>query len=251
MEASIDCVDTFSNTFSSDHFATSATTSPPVQGDRKSPTQVKGQRGSVSSTGQEQQSAQHVPGLNPRSCVTCRKRKVKCDKKQPCSNCVKGSIECIFPKPGRAPRRTKKPQDAELLARLRRLEGVVQKLGKDADGENISPRRKSSQSSSGKADSQSPTQTMLDHGQASPCTTRATYEDMEGHLHTLNTFKLEKEMGQLVVGEGRSRYVSNGFWSGLTEEVRQTVCSRDEMNSLTLASDIDRRDARPSQLLQR
>ena len=72
---------------------------------------------------------QHPPQLNPRSCTTCRRRKVRCNKRNPCSNCTKAGIECIFPAPGRAPRKAKKPADTELLARLRRLEGVVQTLG--------------------------------------------------------------------------------------------------------------------------
>lgn len=67
--------------------------------------------------------------FNPRSCTTCRRRKVKCDKKQPCGNCTKAHIDCIFPAPGRAPRKPRKPQDAELMDRLRKLEGVVQSLG--------------------------------------------------------------------------------------------------------------------------
>ena len=71
--------------------------------------------------------------LNPRSCVTCRRRKVRCDKRNPCSNCVKQGIECIFPGPGRAPRKARKPPDAELLLRLRKLEGVVKSLGAQVD----------------------------------------------------------------------------------------------------------------------
>ena len=232
MEPSISPVDTFSNTFSSDHFASfnlgnqsasPTTANPPAQGDRTSPTQTNARRANISSSGQGRQSAPHTPGLNPRSCVTCRKRKVKCDKKPPCSNCVKASIECIFPKPGRAPRRTKKPQDAELLARLRRLEGVVQKLGKDTDGEDLSPERKNSQGSSRYAESQSPRRTLVDRNEKCPKSVKTNYEDAEERYNTLNTFKLEKEMGKMVVGEGRSRYVSNGLWSGLTEEVRRLL----------------------------
>ena len=70
--------------------------------------------------------------LNPRSCVTCRKRKVKCDKIHPCTNCNRARIECIYPAPGRAPRKVRKigdGRDKELLERLRRLEGVVKNLG--------------------------------------------------------------------------------------------------------------------------
>ncbi|EJT78232.1 fungal specific transcription factor domain-containing protein [Gaeumannomyces tritici R3-111a-1] len=80
--------------------------------------------------------------LNPRSCVTCRRRKVKCDKLQPCTNCRRAHIPCIFPAPGRAPRRPR-PRDpnapptskhhssereVELMKRLRKLEGIVEEL---------------------------------------------------------------------------------------------------------------------------
>src|SRR5277367_6126166 len=73
-------------------------------------------------------------GLNARSCVTCRRRKVKCDKQYPCSNCSKAQTQCVFPAPGRAPRRPRtggkgsSEREAELLKRLRRLEGVVEEL---------------------------------------------------------------------------------------------------------------------------
>jgi len=84
--------------------------------------------------------------LNPRSCVTCRKRKVKCDKLHPCSNCSRAHIECVFPSPGRAPRRSKKtgfgPRDKELLERLRHLESVVKGLGVGVpEGESADPIR--------------------------------------------------------------------------------------------------------------
>src|ERR1700761_2736542 len=75
--------------------------------------------------------------LNPRSCVTCRKRKVKCDKIHPCSNCNRAHIECVFPSPGRAPRKARKigeGRDKELLERLRRLEGVVKGMGVEVPG---------------------------------------------------------------------------------------------------------------------
>merc|ERR1712072_515669 len=77
---------------------------------------------------------EHGRPLNPRSCVTCRKRKVKCDRLYPCTNCNKAHIECVFPAPGRAPRKPRKPgdgRDKELLERLRRLEGVVKGMGVD------------------------------------------------------------------------------------------------------------------------
>ncbi|KAJ3463647.1 hypothetical protein MRS44_008433 [Fusarium solani] len=42
------------------------------------------------------------PFLSVRSCVTCRRRKVKCDKAIPCANCARHGTKCMFPPPGRA-----------------------------------------------------------------------------------------------------------------------------------------------------
>lgn len=153
---------------------------------------------------------------NPRSCVTCRKRKVRCDKRHPCSNCNKAAIECVFPGPGRAPRRSRKPPDAELLARLRRLEGVVQHLGKNLDED---------------------TETVDDAVKEEPLTTEPGEEtDTKPGEHEKKIPKacgmfngpqpqkksvdgMTKEFGRLVVEEGRSRYVSNKFWNSMSEEV--------------------------------
>ncbi|CAK7210185.1 hypothetical protein SCUCBS95973_000693 [Sporothrix curviconia] len=78
--------------------------------------------------------------LNPRSCVTCRRRKVRCDKLMPCTNCRRAMVPCIFPAPERAPRRPRrkdpvalKPhqsseREIELLKRLHKLEGIVEEL---------------------------------------------------------------------------------------------------------------------------
>lgn len=41
-------------------------------------------------------------GPSLRSCVPCRRRKVRCDKVHPCANCVRLGAACVFPPPGRA-----------------------------------------------------------------------------------------------------------------------------------------------------
>lgn len=121
--------------------------------------------------------------LNPRSCVTCRRRKVRCDKLMPCSNCRRAMVPCIFPAPERAPRRPRrkdpialKPhqsseREIELLKRLRKLEGIVEDLsgqvemeatsgGKLPASNSNSPEAAAGGSSS---DSAGP-RTSLDHG---------------------------------------------------------------------------------------
>ena len=69
-----------------------------------------------------------VQALNKRSCIECRRRKTRCDKRYPCSRCTKTSKQCVFPHSRRA-RKMNGSTEAELTSRLRRLEGIVQKLG--------------------------------------------------------------------------------------------------------------------------
>lgn len=158
-----------------------------------------------------------APYLNPRSCTTCRRRKVRCDKKHPCSNCHKAGIECVFPGPGRAPRRSKKPPDTELLARLRRLEGVVQSLGKGLDGEES---HVEDNDTTNKEETPIPTQPEPSSSVGLPESAASILDCRKLKKGGDGISGLEREFGHLVVSEGRSRYVSNRFWSSLTEEVR-------------------------------
>jgi hypothetical protein len=66
------------------------------------------------------------------SCVSCRKRKVKCDKFNPCGPCRRSNTECIFPTRARNVTRQRAPntnRDSELLKRISRLESLVEKVG--------------------------------------------------------------------------------------------------------------------------
>ncbi|KAI1467936.1 fungal-specific transcription factor domain-containing protein [Daldinia caldariorum] len=83
------------------------------------------------------------PGPKPRSCVTCRTRKVRCDKISPCSNCRRARIPCVVPsgdKPPRWARRLERiannakaeqavdPGVNQVMEKLRNLEGLVKEL---------------------------------------------------------------------------------------------------------------------------
>ncbi|MCJ1476379.1 hypothetical protein MMC13_005045 [Lambiella insularis] len=222
-----DPIDTFSNTFSTDKYAdlftlkTLSQASPeidPTSGNGQSPA---GSDAFASSKSPTSPSNAQTPasGINPRSCTTCRKRKVRCDKKHPCSNCHKAGIECIFPRPGRAPRRSKKPPDSELLARLRRLEGVVQSLGKGADGEDLSPDHEDSTGNRSMEKSPSteefrPNDTMPPAlGRPPSCSNRMKISDASTDF--------EMDLGKLYITAGKSRYISNNFWANLTSEIAE------------------------------
>lgn len=196
----------------------------------ESPSTGSGLQASTPTVGASSQT--NGPVLNARSCVTCRRRKVKCNKQYPCSNCLKvfvltpkfiwcwltsslAHIDCIFPAPGRAPRRPRKPPDGELLLRLRRLEGVIQSLGVQVDDE---PHLSGSNpgdylSTDGAADDAAPSR--LERRLSFP--NEQGYDSGRDAINSLGT-----ELGRLVINEGRSRYVNSRFWAALSTEVWKT-----------------------------
>jgi hypothetical protein len=67
--------------------------------------------------------------LKSYSCLICRQRKIKCDRHNPCSNCVKARRQCSFIPPVRGKRpKTKAPREG-LHAKLRRYEALLKSYG--------------------------------------------------------------------------------------------------------------------------
>ena len=80
------------------------------------------------------------------SCAICHQRKVRCDKKDPCSYCVARGLSCV-PMVLSIPRsRKKRFPEAELLARLRRYEAALKSHGANIEQINASIEVKNSQS---------------------------------------------------------------------------------------------------------
>ncbi|KAF2090122.1 hypothetical protein K490DRAFT_15508, partial [Saccharata proteae CBS 121410] len=166
-----------------------------------------------------------------RSCVTCRKRKVKCDKKHPCTNCTRARIECVFPSPGRAPRKARKPHDAELLERLRKLEGVVQSLGGTAGEGSTQPNDETPTETPKQEHNAVEAQIKANDG-SRVCPKGQSYMAPED----TSTTGLEARFGRLVVDEGRSRYINSSFWASLNNEV-------EDIKGLLMHSSDDEDDA--------
>ncbi|KIH93197.1 hypothetical protein SPBR_02264 [Sporothrix brasiliensis 5110] len=195
--------------------------------------------------------------LNPRSCVTCRRRKVRCDKLMPCTNCRRAMVPCVFPAPERAPRRPRrkdpvslKPhqsseREIELLKRLRKLEGIVEELSGQVEMEATSGKLPASNSNSPEAaaagsDGAAP-RSSLDHGTTPsassswgqspklPSAQGPTSGNSPGRLIGRNssygalvkqTKDTQKQLGRLMINDyGRSRYVSSAFWSKINDEL--------------------------------
>lgn len=196
--------------------------------------------------------------LNPRSCVICRKRKVKCDHLQPCTNCRRARVNCVFPSPGRAPRRprareatgsggpAKNPatseREVELMKRLRKLEGIVEELsgqieletarqgngslgGQSPEATHDSPNSGEARSTGRGSLSSTPGAQTLDYTHDSPSS---------------STTDINKKFGRLVLHDkGKSRYVSSGFWSRINDDINELRAETEEMlESASEASDL-------------
>ncbi|KAJ4287889.1 hypothetical protein N0V88_007509 [Collariella sp. IMI 366227] len=184
--------------------------------------------------------------LNPRSCV-------RCDKHMPCSNCRRAQIPCIFPAPGRAPRRprpkdpnapTKQPsseRELELMKRLRKLEGIVEELSGQIEVESVRPPYSAGNSpEAGSAyprddhtiGSRIATAPGMSGGLESPSLpgSRLPTRPTSGSMSEPDSFgkaspDVHKQFGRLVLNEkGVTRYVSSSLWSSITDEVHRILC---------------------------
>ena len=138
------------------------------------------------------------------SCVACRQKKVKCDRGDPCKNCLKAGTHCVPQTRAKVTRRLKKPADTQVLERLKQLESIVSRL--EGDGSNVS---------------QSPPAQSPPLNQTVPIST-PSIADTVGH-DKLNG-RLQSPLpptteGRLVVKDGKTTYVTGGFWANLTNEV--------------------------------
>jgi hypothetical protein len=175
-----------------------------------------------------------LPALNPRSCVTCRRRKVRCDKQMPCSNCRRAAIPCIFPAPGRAPRqpRPKDPnappkntsqREIELVKRLKKLEGIVEELSGQIE---VEPGGKVP-SSAGSPESSGPRQSLPRQvsGSLDATTSAGSPKDLDYISEVSNEaakrVEVQQKLGRLVLNDhkGSTRYVSSVFWTKLNDEL--------------------------------
>lgn len=88
-------------------------------------------------------SGQRNPAQLPLSCTHCRQRKIKCDKKYPCSPCSRSNLNCVFPERARHPKKksaSSKATNDELMRRLGRMEELIGKMkteGRDVNGKKL------------------------------------------------------------------------------------------------------------------
>ena len=77
------------------------------------------------------------PNLSRRptySCVRCSDRKVRCDRQNPCSPCVKHNVQCLFRAPPPPRKKQKRVKQGNRKEKLQRYEVLLQNLGVDSNG---------------------------------------------------------------------------------------------------------------------
>ncbi|KAF2100212.1 hypothetical protein NA57DRAFT_36177 [Rhizodiscina lignyota] len=84
-----------------------------------------------------------IPAMQRNACLSCRQRKLKCDRQQPCANCVARSIECNQQQLPPVTRGVKRPPDesdpstiSHILTRLDRIEACINRT-QDNDIDNL------------------------------------------------------------------------------------------------------------------
>jgi len=151
-----------------------------------------------SSTSDEQSHAAAGASRKLASCNLCRRRKVRCDKANPCSNCLRAGVVCVSTTLSRVPRGrqgSRRKPDGELLKRIAKLENLVKNL--EAENGGVPP--VIPPVSSGGAQ---PGFEVSDRGKPSEIKLRSSESSTSSSKDHLD------------------RYLSSSFWVTLSDEVR-------------------------------
>ena len=156
-----------------------------------------------------------------RPCHGCRKRKVRCDKMRPCSNCVRSKQLCTYESSdsaigsSRDVNNAAMSTDAELRERLERLEALMKSM---MVGE----------ATPGRLGTSSPEFTNPSlRGSTTPTLTNSTTQQyLPGISAAVLTFERSSNqnegsapVGQILFQDGYSAYFDSDFWPGLITEV--------------------------------
>ena len=172
---------------------------------------------------------------NPRTCVTCKRRKVKCDRISPCGNCIKAQIPCKYPPPGRAPRQPRRGTRLPEKGNLPELVDQVWALMARTMEQSVNPETAAlkqfhdnpfpSKPREGAAmgeQSKKPTAVRVvgmdeSTGSRSEPGLRDTTLDSGPSKAQPGTQPAGRALGQLVLGEGKSQYIPSPFWASMSE----------------------------------
>ncbi|KAI8674091.1 Fungal-trans domain-containing protein [Fusarium keratoplasticum] len=143
------------------------------------------------------------------SCSSCRQRKLKCNRDEPCSNCVTRNVSCVYPPwpRGRAPvaqRRDAVQVNQQLDARVRQLEQLLGNIVSQMPSERRAANSQTSGDFAGSEDT-------LPSGTSSQHLTSGSSPSGE----------LEVKPGRMVSSNTEMIYVSGSHWTAICTEVEK------------------------------
>jgi hypothetical protein len=127
------------------------------------------------------------------SCISCKQRKVKCNRTDPCSTCIRIHAECIYRAPAPPKRRKRSANDDDLLNRLNRYEQLLLDYGSIL---NVVERK----------DSMMPEQSLKKKQEFSSFKRRRGSDNVRGQDLVVSEFQ-KHESGKMITEEGNPRYI--------------------------------------------
>lgn len=128
-----------------------------------------------------------------RSCLACSKRKIRCNRGNPCSYCTKIRVQCVYPETAQE---GKKQIESDFNSRLKRIEASLLRL--ESKISNVSDHQISNHVA-----------------QKSPAVSTIPNREDESSSSPAD--------GRLIKGQGDGRYVTNSFWADIEESVDDTA----------------------------
>jgi hypothetical protein len=152
------------------------------------------------------------------ACIRCFERKVKCDKQNPCTSCVRHNVQCIS-RESRPPRRIRKIVQANIVdEKLKRYEALLREKG-------IDPNQVPSTSEAGR--------NRQPEVREQPAQLSATLNPKEPQKTVFMPVLLQGQKGTQLVDkyvthvESWTKLTSNSsLWSRIAEEVRFPIYCR-------------------------
>ncbi|KAG8158052.1 hypothetical protein KVR01_011813 [Diaporthe batatas] len=180
-----------------------------------------------------------APFRHIRSCELCRHRKVKCDRQTPCSHCARAGQTCSYPAgPGRAPKRSRRAENAQLMDKLSRLEQIIKRLasegGENADNDAAVDGHHEDKDGDPSQRSANP------EGDAKQSS--STPSSRLSEVQAQGSSSLDVQFGRLVVNDSMSYYVGNVLWANLANEIdgiRDMVQEAEDDDSGDDVADLD------------
>jgi hypothetical protein len=184
------------------------------------------------------------------SCLVCHRRKVKCDRAQPCSHCVRNKVACNYVAPP-APRRKRKKGDQDLLAeKVMRYEEQLRGMGVTVDEQgqahmphnlNLSPA--STIYGSDKHQRTGPSSSLSSER------TVPVFRSSEHRVHRITSSE-KGRAGSLMLNAGKARFVDNNLWMTISDELPDSGrLLQDQPDNSTEEDDWSSTDTNPNSIL--